>query len=579
MKKITKYIFQPGLSEAESLSCRKITRDLEIPLVLAELLYRRGFTSAGKAKTFLGPRLADLPSPYGLKGMADGVGLILETIASRGQVVIHGDYDVDGITATVLLTNFMATLDLDVTCHIPNRMTEGYGLSMDSISRLAKKVTMPALLITVDCGISAVKEIQFAKELGFKVIVTDHHEPSGELPPAEAVINPKQLDCEFESKKLSGVGVAFFLAMAVRIKMVEQGFWDRETAPNLKKYLDLVALGTVADVMDLVDINRILVTAGLEMITARTRPGIWALCERAGVSEGAVTAEDISFRLAPRINAAGRIGKPQLAADLLFCRETGEAMNRAAALEKANATRRELEKTALDEAVQQARQQAESGISGLVLYGSNWHPGVVGIIAARVVDRFQLPVLVFTNDTASSNGTLKGSGRSVGGLNLFHVLQQCDKCIVQFGGHAMAAGLTLLAENLDHFSEEFNRSVSVMMHDVTPEGLVIDRIMSGEDNCEEMANCLKRMEPFGQGNPEPVFLLKNIRMKTVSKLRDHLKFSLQLNGSQVHGIGFFMADQFETASGAIDLVFKLKQTCFRGRKRIEAHAVVITPTV
>lgn len=573
-----KYIIKPKIQDAEAVICRELACDLEIPLILAELLYQRGYVTADAAKSFLEPKLADLPSPFGLKGMRNAVELILEAVASRRQVVIHGDYDVDGITATVLLVDFITKLDLEVIYHLPNRMTEGYGLSMKSVAQLAEKITMPALFITVDCGISATEEIQYAKELGFKVIVTDHHQPSSELPPAQAIINPKQADCKFECKELSGVGVAFFLAMAIRREMVEQGFWEKKNIPNLKNYLDFVALGTVADVMKLVDTNRILVKAGLEVITARNKPGIWALCERAGIGEGNITAEDISFRLAPRINAAGRLGTPQLAADLLLSREVEEAQDLALALEQANDTRRELEKTALDDAMKQAGQQVDSNRKGLVLFGSNWHPGVVGIIAARVVDRYRLPVLVFTRDTAPDSKKLKASGRSVPGLNLFQVLQKCDNFIVQFGGHPMAAGLTVVSEDFTRFSEEFNNCVCKMMQGAEPEGLVIDMTVTAEDNYEEMAHSLKLMEPFGQGNPEPVFLLKNIRMQKLSRLRDHLRFSLQINGSRIHGIGFFKAALFEVASRPVDLGFKLKQTTFRGRERIEAHAVAISPT-
>jgi single-stranded-DNA-specific exonuclease len=573
------YIIKPEIHGAEAVTCRELASDLEIPLILAELLYQRGYVTANAAKAFLGPKLSDLPSPFGLKGMRTAVELILEAVASRSQVVIHGDYDVDGITATVLLVDFFKKLDLEVIYHLPNRMTEGYGLSKKSIAQLAKKVTMPALFITVDCGISATEEIQYAGELGFKVIVTDHHEPPSKLPAAQAIINPKQPDCKFECKELSGVGVAFFLAMAIRRIMVEQGFWEKNNAPNLKNYLDFVALGTVADVMELVDINRILVKAGLEVITARNKPGIWALCERAGIGEGVVTAEDISFRLAPRINAAGRLGKPQLAAELLLSREVDEAQDLAITLEQANDKRRELEKTALDNAMKQAEQQVDNSRKGLVLFGDNWHPGVVGIIAARVVDRYKLPVLVFTRDTAPGSKKLKASGRSVPGLNLFLVLQQCDGFIVQFGGHPMAVGLTVVSENFDQFSEEFNNCVCRMMQAVELEGVMVDMIVNVEDNCEEMAHSLKLMEPFGQGNPEPVFLLKNIRMQKVTRLRDHLRFSLLINGSRIHGIGFYKAAQFEVASRPVDLGFKLKQTTFRGRERIEAHAVAIKPTI
>ena len=578
MNTTKRYIIQPGLHGNDAKACQRISRELDVPLVLAELLYQRGFVTVDKARDYLQPKLADLPSPFKLKGMHKAVELILDAVATRQQVVIHGDYDVDGITATVLLADFLTSLDLEVTYHLPDRMKEGYGLSNFSLETLAEKTSMPALLLTVDCGITAVEEVQYAKELGFKVIVTDHHEPPDKLPCADAIINPKQQGCEFSFKALSGVGVSFFLAMAVRRKMVEKGFWERKSIPNLKSYLDLVALGTVADVMELVGINRILVKAGLEVITARNRPGIWALCECSKMKEPVVTAEDISFRLAPRINAAGRLGIPYLAADLLRSTNVDEALNYANKLELANLKRRKLEQAALEDAIKSAKVQVENNIKGIVLLGTDWHPGVVGIIAARVADRFQLPTLVFTRDTAAQVEIFKGSGRSVPGLNLFNLLQQSDSHILQFGGHAMAAGLTVAADDFEPFTVEFDKYARAMMLDIDEPGVFIDKIMNSRDDCQEISRCLSLMEPFGQGNPEPVFLLNNIQMEKVARLREHLKFHVRINGSTFQGIGFFMARHFETASRRIDLGFKLKQTSFRGRERIEAHAVSITPT-
>jgi single-stranded-DNA-specific exonuclease len=572
------YIFQPKLRGADADQCQKIAAELDIPVSMAELLFQRGLTSVESAADFLDPRLSDLPSPFSLRGMEEAVQLLIEAVAQRMQVVIHGDYDADGITSSVLLTDFFNKLDLDVRYHLPNRMTDSYGLSMDSVAALAEKVTMPALLITVDCGITAVKEVAYAKELGFKVIVTDHHVPPAELPRADAVINPRQQGCDFACKELAGVGVAFFLTMAVRRRMVEKGFWDRESMPNLRNYLDLVALGTVADVMPLVKVNRILVRAGLEVVTDRTRPGIWALCERAAMGEGAVTSENISFGLAPRINAAGRVGTPQLAAELLLSRDIDHAMELANGLEEANLRRRELESAALEAAIIQAEQQVSNNMQSLVLFAADWHPGVIGIIASRMVDRFQLPALVFTIDTVSGDKIIKGSGRSVPGLNLFQALAEADDHIIQFGGHAMAAGLTVAGRDLQRFHADFDQCVRTIVRDNVRQGVLIDQVMDEDANCHELIANLQRMEPFGQGNPEPVFLLKNIQMETVAKLREHLKFSLQINGSLVSGIGFFMADSFTAASGRVDLGFKLKKTCFRGQERIEAHAVIVKAT-
>ena len=578
MGNIAEYTVKSQPKRAGEQEVKKLAYELGVHQIVAELLCQRGYSEAEHAKGFLAPRLAGLPSPSGLKGVNEAVSLIHAAVVSKWQVVVHGDYDVDGITGTALLVEFLEKLGLDVIYHLPNRLKEGYGLNPGSLTELAQKVSMPALLITVDCGISASKEIQYSKDLGFKVIVTDHHEPPSDLPPADAIINPKQKGCGFEGTDLSGVGVAFFLAMAVRSKMIDYGFWDSANMPNLKESLDLVALGTVADVVDLVGVNRILVKGGLEVITARKRPGIWALCDKAGIEEGGVTSEHISFALAPRINAAGRLGDPNLAARLLLCNSINIANEAAVDLDRENKKRREIEKKVLKSAVAMAQEQVDNNRKGLVLLGKDWHPGVIGIIAAKVCDLFERPVLVFSEEQDGGKKTYKGSGRSVEGLNLVLALESCEKHLIQFGGHAMAAGLTVYEEDYDQFFDAFDRHIGVMMREIKPKRMEFDIKLNDKVDCEAMVNSLKLMEPFGSGNPEPVFLLKGVRMRGLRVLRDHLKFNLNLNGCHVQGIGFFMADKISDASGSVDLGFKLKETRFRGKRRIEAHAVMINPS-
>ncbi len=582
------YIFPQQLAGTDAARCKKLAHNLHVPDIVAELLYQRDLTTADAAQTFLFPKLAELPSPLSLKGLPEAVDLLAETVHSGWPVVIHGDYDVDGITSTVLLSDFLKKLGIDAVCHLPNRLTDDYGLTMRSVAALAEKVTMPAVLITVDCGISTAKEVRYAKELGFKVIITDHHQPSSDpekMPDADAVINPQQQGCDFPYKELCGVGVVFFLLMALRRKMVGEGVWTEDTMPNLRDYLDLVALGTVADVMPLTEVNRILVKAGLEVISERHRPGIRALCAQAGMKEGFVSAENIAYQLAPRINAAGRLGNPQLAADLLLS-PAGSAAELAIELDQANILRRELEAAMLDEAVRQAEQQiSKDHHVSLVLYGADWHLGVIGIIASRMVDRYQLPTLVFTGDTQPyatdqvPEKVAKGSGRSVEGLNLHQALELCQDRIIRFGGHAMAAGLTVCMKEFDEFRAEFDSCISKMEGKEQRWGVPIDAVLSEREDCQELVRGLQLMEPFGEGNPEPVFLLKNIQLEHVQRLREHLKFSVRINGGQISGIGFFMAEEhFETALGKVDLSFKLKETCFRGRKRLEAHAVAVLST-
>jgi single-stranded-DNA-specific exonuclease len=323
-------------------------------------------------------------------------------------------------------------------------------------------------------------------------------------------------------------------------------------------------------------VNRVLVRAGLEVISGRGRPGIAALRERAGLREDLVSAEHVAYQLGPRINAAGRLGNPQLAADLLLVKDAGAAAVLADELEAANVLRRELEAEVLAVAVQQAEQQIAAGQGSLILHGLDWHPGVIGIIASRMIDRFHLPSLVFTGDSGQE-GMLKGSGRSVPGLNLHQVLEQCKAWIVHFGGHAMAAGLTVRDEDFAQFRAAFAESVRALNSGQPPVGITIDAVLDERTDFRELARSLRLLEPCGQGNPEPIFLLRNIRLREVSTLREHLRFAVPLNGGLVKGIGFYMAAQFEVAAAAraVDLAFRLKESSFQGVSRLEVHAAAI----
>lgn len=578
MKTTANLILPPTLEKTEAACCQRLAADLQLPSVIAEILFRRGLSSVDLARRFLYPQLADLPAPSAMKGLDKAADLLAEAIVQQRQIVIHGDYDVDGITATVLLADFLRKTGLEPLCHLPNRLTDEYGLTMRSVAALAAQVLMPALLITVDCGISTPEEVRRAKDLGFTVIITDHHEPpadAADLPLADAVVNPRQAGCAFADGELAGVGVAFFLLVALRRKLVNRGWWTQDNMPNLRDSLDLAALGTIADVMPLTGVNRILARVGLEVIGERRRPGIAALCERAGLREELVSAENVAYQLGPRINAAGRLGNPQLAADLLLTQDMGAAAALAEELEAANILRRELEAEVLAAAMQQAEQQV-IGQGSLVLQGPDWHPGVIGIIASRMIDRFHLPSLVFTGDSGQE-GMLKGSGRSVPGLNLHQALEQCKAWIVHFGGHAMAAGLTVRNEDFAQFRAAFAESVRALGGGLPKAGIAIDAVLDEQTDFRELARSLRLLEPFGQGNPEPVFLLRNVRLREVNTLREHLRFAVPLNGGLVKGIGFFMAAQLETAAaaGPVDLAFRLKESSFRGVSRVEVQAAAI----
>lgn len=559
-------------------TCRRLAREMNIPYMIASLLGQRGITDKNEALSFLYPRLADLPSPFLLKDMDRAVDLILQMCRQKGLILIHGDYDVDGVSGTALLSLFFSDLGISTICFQPNRLTEGYGLQKGFIEQHKPADKSPALLITVDCGISSHDEVRIARESGYTVIITDHHQPPDRLPDAEAILNPLQPGCSFPCRDLAGVGVAFFLAMGIRSRMVEQGMIERQNAPNLKKLLSLVALGTVADVMPLTGVNRTLVKAGLEVIANRSIPWAWALCDRVGLKEGPVTAEDISFRLAPRINAPGRLGEPEAAFRLLTSTETVTAMDLAEVLETINLERRQLEQDTIDDIFHQCTLQDEMGTRGLVVYG-DYHPGIIGVIASRVVEKFGKPAIIFTDDAVGPDN-LKGSGRSVERINLYGILKKCSDFLLQFGGHAMAAGLTLKRDDLPHFVKQFNTVLSTgeVLHDgsrTSAQGYDL-RIDRGQIFDYRFVRYYELLEPFGNGNPEPVFMLANQEMKRTRVINSHLRYSVKVNGMTFRGIGFNMADKINLVQGnPVNLLFKLKKNVYRGEEYTELHAVDI----
>ncbi|RUM40321.1 MAG: single-stranded-DNA-specific exonuclease RecJ [Desulfobulbus sp.] len=573
MKKYTGYIIREPGGSADNLTAKQLAGELSVSVVIAELLMARGIYTQQDADSFLFPKLSNLPPALSMKGMSDAVEIMMNAVVEKTPIAVQGDYDVDGITGTSILVDFLRLLGLEVHFHLPDRMTEGYGLSRDSIERFVKKVPAPGVLITVDNGISSIEEVQYAVELGLKVIVTDHHQPGAKLPQADALINPVQKGCAFSETNISGAGVAFFFVMAMRRELVSKGIWEKETMPNLKNYLDLVALGTVADVMDLVHVNRILVKAGLEVISTRKRIGVKALCDCSRISDNTLRSEDISFRIAPRINAAGRLGRPEVALKLLLSKSRDKALVYAEKLEKINQKRREIESSALVEAMKQAEKQIKSGIAGIVVHNSHWHPGVIGIIASRIVDKFGLPTFVLTDDKEESSNIYRGSGRSVENFNLFKALTACKKSLLQFGGHAMAAGVTLQHDRLSQFQREFSEYVLSHSSQQESQALAVDKRLNEKDNFRHIAQGLQLMEPFGKGNHEPVFMLKKIQIHNPQVLREHLTFSLRMNNTTFRGIGFYMAHYFAMVSSPIDLCFKIKQSTFRGTSRVEVHAV------
>lgn len=505
----------------------------DVPPVLQRVYAARGITDA----QLLTRSTQALARAQQFKGMEQAVALLMQAVEQRWQVTIVGDFDADGATSTALCMLALPKLGLEcVNYLVPNRFDFGYGLTPPLVDIAAQRGTQ--LILTVDNGISSIAGVERARELGIKVIVTDHHLPAEQRPAADAIVNPNQHGCDFPSKHLAGVGVAFYLMLALRQAQRQQGFWrDQHAVPNLGELLDLVALGTVADVVQLDHNNRILVYQGLQRIRAgRCRPGLLALCEVSGRQAAQLAASDLGFALGPRLNAAGRLDDMEIGIELLLTDDPNAAKEMALSLDSLNRSRKDIEQGMEQQAltILQTLSQDESALpTGLCLYQPDWHQGVVGILASRLKERFHRPVIAFA---ATDDGSLKGSARSVGGLHMRDLLERINArhptLIDKFGGHAMAAGMTLAASNFAAFraafEEETERSMS---EDMLTGEMLTDGALTGEQMTLETAQILRDGGPWGQGFDEPVFddTFEIIQQRLVGQR--HLKLVLRLTHS------------------------------------------------
>ena len=459
---------------------------------LAGLLWNRGLSTREAMDVFLCPGLRHLMPPQDIPGLTQAAQAVAAALASGKSLTVWGDYDVDGVTSTALLSDFFARRGFRVGHYIPARLDEGYGLSIQGIEKLAASGT--DMVLTVDCGITAVAEARRARELGLSLVVTDHHLPGPELPDAVAVANPKLSDNE--GRDLAGVGVAFFLAAALNRMLPGEPI-------DVRQFLDLAAMGTLADVVSLTGQNRIIVKNGLLLLADAARPGIFALKEASNYYPKApLEATQVTFGLAPRINAAGRLNRAEEALSLLLAPDLETARPLAKALDELNVQRRAEEDSISGEALEQAKTQAQAGNSAMVLHAPHWHQGVIGIVASRVVDAHYRPTLIITSD----NGKLKGSGRSIPEVDLHAALTSCQEHLLGFGGHHQAAGLSLAPENLDALRAAFLQAVSAQLGTQSPSPtLRLDGELSFKDIHQELLKELSLLGPFGCGNPEPVF--------------------------------------------------------------------------
>jgi single-stranded-DNA-specific exonuclease len=491
---------------------------LECHPVVAMLLAGRGMRTVDQAQSFLNPSVSQLRPPTGLADLAPAVDRIARAVVAREPILIFGDYDVDGTTATALLLEFLGACGAEVSYYIPDRMSEGYGLQARHIAEVALPRSV-RLVITADCGSGSHAAVRAAAEVGIDVIITDHHAIGAALPPALAVVNPKRPDCASGLGHLAGVGVVFQLALAVRKRLRDAGHWVGRDEPNLKSACDLVALGTVADLVPLLEENRILARTGLELIGRGRRPGLSVLLEAAGIPDRPAESEDIAFRLGPRLNAAGRLAHAGLAVELLTARSEASARPIALRLNDLNAGRQEVERGILADI--QATLAREPGLltgRTLVMAHPEWHAGVIGIVASKVVELHYRPVVLIS----LREGSGRGSARSVPGIDLFACLQACREHLEDLGGHLQAAGLKITADRLPAFRAAFEAAVAARSTpaDFQPR-LPIDAVLELVDVSPELIDQLEMLTPYGSGNPEPLFAAHDVEVVSSGWVAQH----------------------------------------------------------
>lgn len=516
-------------NKQEQTQINKMANDLNITKTSAKLLLNRGIYDINDAKKFLAPKLEDLYNPFRLKDMEKAVKRIRYAIDKREAVWIYGDYDVDGIAGISLLLRFFNSLKFPVNYYIPDRSEEGYGINKAAIKQIADMGGK--LLITVDCGITSIDEVAYGNELGIDTIITDHHHCHGTLPSAYAIVNPKQPDCQYDFDELCGTGVAF--------KLIQALMSPGQFVKTADDYIDLVAIATVADIVSLTKENRIFVKFGLKIIEKTQNLGIRALLEVSGLLDKKIGASHIAFNLAPRINAAGRMGCAKVAVDLLTTENEQDARKIASLLDEKNQTRQELEKKIVEEAfklINDDPKYQEEKV--LVVHKEGWHDGVIGIVASRILEKYYKPTFVLTGE----DGIAKGSGRSIPGFDLFNSLNECSELLEKFGGHEQAAGLSLKNDNMTRFRNKINNIADEILRkdDLIPK-LICDDELSLEDIDDKLMQELKCLEPFGLGNPGPKFLSGKLELKnfkTVGYQEKHLKMHVEEYGIVLDCIGF-----------------------------------------
>ena len=548
-------------SQNQSKDC--FSERLQIPKTIADILVKRGVDTDEKAIKFFTSSIDDLFDPFLLRDMKKAAERIIQAINNNEKILVYGDYDVDGITSVSLLYMFCQNLGADVTFYIPNRMREGYGLSRAGIEDAHHKGV--ALIISVDCGITAVEEVAYANSLGIDVIISDHHEPGRDAPEALAILDPKCTDSDYPFTELAGVGVTYKIAQALTAML---GL-DQEM---LRQFADLVAIGSTADIVPLVDENRILVKEGLKRINADNRPGLRALAQTAGMHNKTIGTGQIVFIIAPRINAVGRLGNAERAVRLLTTTNREQARNIAAVLESENKTRKDIDEQTFKEAQELVEMEYDPKDNrALVLDKEGWHPGVIGIVASRIVEKYYRPTVMISVE----DGVGKASARSISGFDIYSALKQCEDLLVAYGGHKYAAGLTINNDKIPDFRDRFNEIANEALTEemLSPKLHIEAEIRLGEIN-DRFLQLIKKMAPFGPKNMRPVFLSRELQVVGTPSIvgNNHLKFRVKQDNMVIDTIGFNLGDKIYRISPGednLDLVYVIEENEYLGRVNLQ----------
>lgn len=543
-------------------SIDQLSEKLKIAPVTARLLSLRGIESLEDAEIFLNGKLSLLPDPFLMRGMKKSVERLLLAIERSEKIAVHGDYDVDGISSTALLVEFFDQLGISCDYHIPLRMKDGYGLSTEAIDQAA--AAGAGVIVSVDCGVSAHAEASHAAAIGIDLIITDHHQPPDSLPEAHAIVNPHQSGCGFPDKSLSGVGVAFFLLVALRASLRKRNFFSAENPePDLRYALDLVALGTIADVVPLKGLNRLLTRIGLQVMAGDRRLGLNSLRQIAKIET--IDCAAVGFKIAPRLNAAGRIEDAALGVQLLLTDDASVATGIAEQLDCFNLERQAIERETIESALQQVAELPDENRT-IVLGSELWHSGVIGIVSSRLVERFYRPTILFALDGESG----KGSARSTREVHLYQMLQQCSALLLGYGGHAAAAGMTVAPDRLTQFAQRFEEGVRSEYADVTVPTIEYDGDLLLEEITEKLIEEFDLLAPFGMGNPGPVFCLRDCQIMGVQSVgENHLRFSVRQGGYSLPCIAFGMAERKHELAGGVDFLATPGFNLYKGRREIQ----------